>query len=131
MCAGVDRPVRIRSSRSTFPRASLRIVTTLPVKIRSRFARARTRLRAPAYRCGDTPRGIRRAKVGDGVGWSAMTMDTGWAWVFGGLIIAGLVLLGIVLARVIGGGITPGRLPGTAPEEPSAVEQLAQRYARG
>lgn len=60
-----------------------------------------------------------------------MTMDAGWAWVFGGLIIAGLVLLGIVLARVVGGGITPGSPPGTAPESPSAVEQLAQRYARG
>ena len=50
---------------------------------------------------------------------------------FGGLIIAGLVLLGIVVARVVRGGITPGSQPGTAPEDPSAVEQLAQRYARG
>jgi putative membrane protein len=64
-----------------------------------------------------------------------MTMDAGWAWVFGGLIIAGLVLLGIVLARVVRGGITPGSPPGsppgTAPGGPSAVEELAQRYARG
>ena len=60
-----------------------------------------------------------------------MTMDVGWTWVFGGLIIAGLVLLGILVARVVRGGVTPGSQPRTAPEDPSATDQLAQRYARG
>jgi putative membrane protein len=60
-----------------------------------------------------------------------MMVDTGWTWVFGGLIIAGLVLLGIVVARVVRGGLTSGSQPPTAPESPSAAEQLAQRYARG
>jgi putative membrane protein len=60
-----------------------------------------------------------------------MTTDAGWAWVFGGLIVAGLVLLGIVVARVVRGGLTPGGQPRTAPEDPSAADLLAQRYARG
>ena len=54
------------------------------------------------------------------------------AWVFAALALLGLVLILVVVVRVLVAGLATGSAPQTTtPGEPTAVDVLSMRYARG